>query len=118
MAIALGTENKRQVYLVIALFVVIAVIGGYELYGAFGGPSTPSAPLPATAQLARGSATSRPAAGTRFPAGGQNAQGGDAQKLTNNGLDPSLHFYKLAESERVEYAGTGRLRTSRSSKAN
>ena len=108
MAIALGTENKRQVYLLIALIAVIAVIGGYELYGLLGGPSTPATPIPATAQPASGSANGRPAAGTRISAGGQNAQGGDAQKLSNTGLDPTLHFDKLKQSEEVEYAGTGR----------
>jgi hypothetical protein len=108
MAIALGTENKRQVYLLIALIAVIAVIGGYELYGLLGGPSTPATPIPATAQPASGLANGRPAAGTRISAGGQNAQGGDAQKLSNTGLDPTLHFDKLEQSEEVEYAGTGR----------
>jgi hypothetical protein len=100
MSLQLGTENKRQVYIVIALFVVIAVAGGYELYGTFfsSSPATHAVPAP-------------PAAGRPAVAGqatGQNAQGADAQKLTNAGLDPTLHFDKLALSEDVEYAGTGR----------
>ena len=99
MAIALGTENKRQVYLVVGLFVVIAVVGGYELYNSFWGSPTPApAPRPAQAALANSRAP-----GTAAAAGAQ-----DAQKLTNAGLDPSLHFDKLDQSEQVEYAGTGR----------
>ncbi|MGA3136157.1 MAG: hypothetical protein ABSC88_09210 [Terracidiphilus sp.] len=102
MAMRLGTENKRQVYLVVGLFVVIAVVGGYELYDSFGGSSTPH---PTSAQPV--AAGGHPAAGTAS-APGQNAPGPDAQKLTNAGLDPSLHFDRLAQSEDVGYAGTGR----------
>jgi hypothetical protein len=101
MALRLGTENKKQVYIVSALFAVIVIVGGYELYGTFAGPSAPSHPAPPP--VAPGAA--RPAAGT--PAAGQSA-GPDAQKLTANDLDPTLHFDKLAQSEDVEYAGTGR----------
>jgi hypothetical protein len=109
MAIPLGTENKRQVYIVVALFAVILAVGGYELFGPFGGSSTPApsaaAPRPA-AQTASSSA--HPAAGARPAAGGRNAPAADAEKLTNEGLDPTVHFDELAESEDVEYAGTGR----------
>ena len=45
MAIPLGTENKRQVYLVAALFFVVAVIATWEIHGAFGSSST-TTPLP------------------------------------------------------------------------
>jgi hypothetical protein len=100
MALALGTENKRQVYIVIGLFAAILIGGVYELYDYFSGPPTPTAPTPV--------AVVRPAAaGTaRTAAAGQGAA--DAEKIANPGLDPTVHFDKLAQSEDVEYAGTGR----------
>jgi hypothetical protein len=101
MALRLGTENKRQVRLVIALFVLIAAIGGWELYGSFGGGSTPAQPAPTAINIL-------PAAGTPAVAAIPTNTGKDAQKLSNAGLDPSLHLDKLAQSEDVEYAGTGR----------
>ncbi|MGA3263969.1 MAG: hypothetical protein ABSC47_07980 [Terracidiphilus sp.] len=104
MALRLGTENKRQVYIVAALFAVILVIGGWELFGFSGGSSTPPRPIPA--QPAPAGTKAHAAAGTA-PAD-QNPQGAEAEKLTNAGLDPTVHFDKLAGSEEVEYAGTGR----------
>ena len=101
MALRLGTEKKGQVILVVVLFTFILGFGGWQIYGMFASPSTPTPPAavphPATGQQAR------PAAGTPASAAGQ-----DAQKLTNASLDPTLHFDKLAQSEDVEYAGTGR----------
>jgi hypothetical protein len=95
MAIPLGTEKKGQVVLVAVLFVFILGFGGWELYGFFATPSAPTRPVPA--------ATSTPAAGgTAAPAGGE------AQKLSGANLDPTLHLERLAQSENVEYAGTGR----------
>jgi hypothetical protein len=96
MALPLGTEKKGQVYLVIGLFAVIVVFGGWEIYGFFASPAPTAAPVavPVPAQL-NGAAKPSPA-------------NPDAQKLSNAGIDPSLHFAKLAESESVEYSGSGR----------
>jgi hypothetical protein len=105
MAIPLGTENKRQVYLVIALFVVIVAVGGYELYGTFGSSSTPH---PSNSPAPTASANARPASGVKSASSIQSSPGDDAEKLTNTGLDPTVHFEKLEQSEQVEYAGTGR----------
>ncbi len=90
----LGTENKRQVYLLSGLLVVLFGFGGYEMYRMFGGASSYTAPPPAVAQY-RGPSGSAPA-------------GPDAQKLSNTGLDPTLHLERLALNESVEYSGTGR----------
>jgi len=94
MAMRLGTENKRQVYLVIGLFAAIAAIGGWELYQNFSGPSTPARPAPAQANVRSGAAA--------------RSDGGEAQNLSLAAIDPVLHFDKLAQSEDVEYHGTGR----------
>ena len=97
MALPLGFENKRQVYIVVALFSVIVLAGGWELYGAFATPSTPhAAPVPAVAKV------------TPVAAPGPAAAGPSAQKLSNAGIDPTLHLDKLAQSEDVEYGGSGR----------
>jgi len=91
----LGTENKRRVYLLSGLLVVLFLFGGYRIYVMFGGGSPSySAPAPAVVQYrtAPGSPTAGP----------------DAQKLSNTGLDPTLHLERLALNESVEYSGTGR----------
>jgi hypothetical protein len=102
MALRLGLENKRQVYVLAALVVVIVGIAGYQLKQNFGGSSasTPTAPAirPAAAAPVSGRAAANPSA-----PGGQ-----DALKLTNAGIDPALHLDRLAMSESVEYRGTGR----------
>lgn len=97
MALQIGTENKQKVIWVIVLFSVVVIGGGYELYNQFATPSAPpaAAAKPVTAPAVR-SASSTPFA----------AQ--EAQKLSNSGIDPALHFAKLEQSEDVEYGGTGR----------
>jgi hypothetical protein len=94
----LGIENKRQLYIVIAMFAFIFVYGGYQLYRMFGSSSARPTPAPAVVKL-----VTVPAAGAA-----DSATGPDAQKLSNNGLDPTLHLDKLALNESVEYSGTGR----------
>jgi hypothetical protein len=99
MALALGAENKKQVYLLAALAIVIVIAGGYELYNNFSSPSAPSAPPPVAN-----------VPGLRAPAP-QNVSAGagaEAEKLNDANIDPALHFDKLAQSEDVDYSGTGR----------
>jgi hypothetical protein len=98
MALALGTENKRQVIVVVVLFAVVLGVGGWEIYRAVSGPSATARPAPAPAPL-----RNPPAAANATPAAAN-----EAQKLSNAGIDPSLHFDKLAQSEDVEYSGSGR----------
>jgi len=104
MAIALGTENKRQVYIAIGLAVVILCIGGYELSNYLSSPSTTATPVPVRPNI-----TTAPA---RRTTGGRAQQastaGPQAQHVASNNIDPSLHFDKLSQSEDVVYAGTGR----------
>jgi hypothetical protein len=97
MALALGTENKRQVILVVVLFAFVVGFGGWQIFRALSGPSAATRTAPAETQ-----STNLPAANAT------PAPGNEAQKLTNAGIDPSLHFDKLAQGEDVEYAGTGR----------
>jgi hypothetical protein len=90
----LGTEKKGQLYLLISLLVVLFGYGGYEMYKTFGG----------------GSYTPPPAAVPQYKAtpGSTPSAGPEAQKLSNTGLDPTLHLERLALNESVEYSGTGR----------
>lgn len=90
MAIALGTENKRQVRLVAGLFVAIALIAGWEIYSSMGKPS----PAPPVAL--------KPIANPNL----HNVA--PAQKSTRSRLDPVLRIDQLSRSEQVEYSGTGR----------
>jgi hypothetical protein len=100
MALPLGTENKRQVYLVIGLFTLVICAGGWEIRNYFfAAPSSPAPVLRPVAAPAPLPAAVRPAAATAGP---------EAQKLSNAGIDPALHLARLAESEQVEYFGTGR----------
>ena len=100
MAMRMGTENKRQVYIVVVLFAVVLVAGGIELYKEFNGPAPTPRPIPTAALNRPGSEVHQAAEA--------GAAGPEAVKLTNAGIDPTLHFDKLEQSEDVHYAGTGR----------
>jgi hypothetical protein len=102
-----GTEDKKKVIILAAMLAVILPAAVWELYGYFAGPTPaprPVAPVPANPAprppTANPTAAASPAPATAAP---------EAQRITNNSdIDPTLHLEKLAQSEDVEYAGTGR----------
>jgi hypothetical protein len=108
MALKLGAEDKRKVITLAVMAVVIVALGGWELKGYLFAPA-PATVRPATISTA--AVVVKEPGPAKTAAGGSLAPGTvgpDAQKLSNVGLDPTLHFDKLALSEDVEYEGTGR----------
>jgi hypothetical protein len=110
MAIPLGAENKRQVYILTALVMVIVCVGGYEIYdNFFASALTPARPVPAAAATTRPAVNQPAPVNSRATAANPSASSGpEAIKLTNDDIDPALHLEKLALNEQVEYLGTGR----------
>ena len=108
MALEMGNASKGKIALVGTLIVLALGGVGYEMYNQL---STPSAP-PSKPATVRPSATGQKAtaAGPAAKLGTQKtaAGGEEAKKLSNPGIDPTIHFGLLAQSEEVEYAGTGR----------
>ena len=103
MAIKVGAENKRNVIIAGALFCVVAYLVITQI---FGGSSTPSpAPAARPAPVAQTGSQATTLRGSTAP----NARSaGQARLLPSTGLDPALHLEKLALSESIEYAGSGR----------
>jgi hypothetical protein len=96
MAMRLGAENKKQLYTVIVLFSFIFLFGGYEIYTMFSGPSNRVNAPPV-----------RPVA-LQTPPTAAALGAPEAQKLSNAGIDPTLHLAQLEREESIEYSGTGR----------
>ena len=88
----LGFENKKRLYTLLGLLGVILCLGVWEIYNTFGGPSSASTPRPVAAQTP----------------GNSQSSGHLATKIVSVNLDPALHFDRLAASESIVYAGTGR----------
>ncbi len=86
MAISVGTENKRQVQLVVGLFIALGAIAGWEIYNSMGTSSAHTAIKPVAAAHAAN----------------------PARKSARSRLDPVLRIDELDRSELVEYSGTGR----------
>ncbi|MDE3199962.1 MAG: hypothetical protein KGN79_03485 [Acidobacteriota bacterium] len=93
----LGFNDRKKLYLLAALLVVIVGLAGYEIYNNFGGGTpNPAAHQPATTAarttaLRTGTATQHQAA-----------------KVASINLDPTLHLARLEASESIVYSGTGR----------
>jgi hypothetical protein len=91
-----GAEDKRKVMVVAGLGVVIAVLAVWELSSFFSSPTT--RPITTTVTPQRNAVNARGA-----------AEAPTAQRIAASAdMDVTLHFDKLAASEDVEYAGTGR----------
>jgi len=105
MALRLGAEDKRKVMILAGMSVVIVALGGWELKSYFftAPAATVRTATPIPGPVLHPTPTTR-VVGVVV----QGSLGPDAQKLTNPGLDPTLHFAKLALSEDVDYEGVGR----------
>jgi hypothetical protein len=103
MEIKVGTEDKKKVITVIVLVCVLVGVVIWE-YGF--GPSTPTpvAPRPVAVRQP----VQNPAVPSQAVRAGNGTAGTDAKKLDSAGLDPSLHLERLAASESIDYAGSGR----------
>jgi hypothetical protein len=91
-----GTEDRRKVIIAIVLVAIALPVAIWELQGYFSSPSPRPAPPQALGQAAR-----QPG-----PAAAIDPEGPAAEKI--NTIDPTLHLDKLAQSEDIEYHGTGR----------
>jgi hypothetical protein len=101
MALKVGTEDKKKVYLAAGLGVVMLGFLGNFLWQTFGPspapPATVSAPPVVTTTTAAQSSTANPA----FPH--------QAAKLAGlASLDPTLHPEIMRQAESLEYTGRGR----------
>lgn len=92
----IGAEDKRKVAAFGGLVALILVLAVWELHGFFAAPATPRPVAP-------------PQAVQRTGQRGTVATGPEAQHISANAaMDWTLHLDKLAASEDVVYAGTGR----------
>ena len=106
MAIKVGTEDKKKVYLASGLGAVMLILLVRFLWQNFGpSPAPPPAPAPVVTVARPASTTAvEPAEGAAAPAFGHQAAkvGGLAS------LDPTLHPEIMRQAESLEYTGHGR----------
>ena len=106
MAMKLGVEDKKKLYLAIGLVVVMLCLAVYEIFGPFTGTPTAPAPAPAAAVTpppAPSSSGATSASSTPTPYGRQ------AAKISGlASLDPTLHPEIMHQAESLEYTGHGR----------
>lgn len=102
MALRVGSEDKKKVYLAGGLGVVMLILLGRFLWQTFG-PSTPPPPSPAVVNAPR---TVAPAASpTRV---NEEPYAHQATKVASSSLDPTLHPEIMRQAEALAYTGSGR----------
>ena len=103
MALQVGAENKKKLYIGIALGVVVVLLAARVLFSYFGS-STPSPAPPPAAVVTAPAATPAPARG---PAPVPYAH--EARQIPgSSSLDPTLHPEVMEQAEATRYNGTGR----------
>jgi hypothetical protein len=103
-----GTENKKRVYQLAALVVVMLGIAAWEIFGSSSTP-TPTAPPAAPAVVtapAPSTATETAQETTTTAAGAYVHQAAKVGGLA--ALDPTLHPEIMRQAESLEYTGKGR----------
>jgi hypothetical protein len=99
MALKVGTEDKKKVYIASALGVVVLGLAIYVFHDSFSS-GTPAPPPPTPVVAAPPVRATTPSTTT----------GHEATKLPGNAadLDPTLHPELMAQAESLEYTGKGR----------
>ena len=106
MALQKGTENKNQIRILIVLGVILVCVAVYVIKDNFF--ASAPAPAPAAVRPVASLPAKAPASAQKATVTPSSAAAEEAQKLSNAGIDPALHLDKLAQTESVEYLGTGR----------
>jgi hypothetical protein len=105
MALKVGAEDKKKVYMAAGLGAVMLILLVRVLWQTFGpSPAAPSAPAPVATVARPASSSSSPREQTAGPMYGRQAAkvGGLAA------LDPTLHPEIMRSAESLEYTGHGR----------
>lgn len=115
MALRVGAEDKKKVYVAAGLGVVVLILLGHFLWQTFGSssPAPPPPPVIRTASPQAQPSTNDAAPGpeAQGPQQQENAQQNYAHpavKIQSAGLDPTLHPELMRQAESLEYTGSGR----------
>lgn len=114
MAMRVGAEDKKKLYLAAGLGIVVLILVVRVILQSFGSsaPSTAPAPAPA-AQTAASSPMPTAAQDQTAPteeanSGYQQPYAHEAVRISESPLDPTLHPELMKEAESLRYTGSGR----------
>lgn len=97
----LGTENRKQTIVAIALGAVLLLVVVYEVIPSF---STNASTSPAATTTTPATASSPTKSGTHRGARSSSPK----KERPPQSLDPTLHLAQLASTEQIKYEGSGR----------